>query len=540
MESHLSLVQPIELTSKRLEHLICSNDVPLPQEIPFLEKILAIQRNGVARLQTQLSLLPNDANRGQLELELQAAELNALKHAAILSILRWFPAELICEIMAHTLPHMKTIDSYTTAPEAPWWLGHICRRWRAIALGYSPLWSSFGLCGIRDEMDRISPPTALEMQLQLTGSESPLDITLIWKRYDATADSSSLDLLLTQSARWRSFRLELGWNTPDYFIPTVLHGIKGRLPLLRTLECISARHRTASLFGDVFADLPNLRELRFTDADVEGADRDESPPPSVNVPWRQITHFRGRYRTLDDGFAILRAAPNLVECGLTINQWHPDHDPAYAPLAPAQIELLCLRRLSTRCYPPNLLGRLTIPALQELWITFPEAASLLSCIERSSAYQLVTLVVYQCAGDVAPTLVPILRVLPDLTTIFLEFLDGRNATRDIFDALAVKNRSALQLDLNPLCPALSRFAVGDLTASHINPFLDMVQSRITSNADTVQKLTFVRAYSNLYRYAWPEDAVSRVGRMHEAGLDIRLDSGFRTVFEAGYMHRGRP
>ncbi|KAJ7759632.1 hypothetical protein B0H16DRAFT_1689017 [Mycena metata] len=372
-------------------------------------------------------------------------------------------------------------------------------------------------------------------------SESPLDITFIWKRSDATADSKSLDLLLTQSARWRSFRLDLCWNTPDDFIPTVLRGIRGRLPLLRTLECISPRRRAASLFGDMFAELPELRELRFADADAEGADRDESLPPSVNVPWWQITHFRGRYRALDDGFAILRAAPDLVQCGLTINEWHPDPDPTYAPLAPEQIELLHLRRFSIQCEPPNILWGLTLPALQELWITFPEATSLLSCIERSAAYQLVTLVVYQCAGDVAPTLVPILRVLPALLTVFLEFLDGRNATRDIFDALAVKNRSSLQL--NPLCLALSRFAVGDLTASQINAFLDMVQSLISSpasNTTPIQKLTFVRAYPNLYRYAWPEDAVSRVGRMHEAGSDIKLDSGFCAVFEAGYMHRGRP
>ncbi|KAJ7018175.1 hypothetical protein C8F04DRAFT_1199239 [Mycena alexandri] len=89
MESHLPPSgKPIELTSERLHHLICSNDVPLPQEIPFIEEILGVQRNGVARLETQLSLLPNNVDRDHLESGLQAAESKAKKYAAVLSILR--------------------------------------------------------------------------------------------------------------------------------------------------------------------------------------------------------------------------------------------------------------------------------------------------------------------------------------------------------------------------------------------------------------------------------------------------------------------
>ncbi|KAJ7018195.1 hypothetical protein C8F04DRAFT_1152467 [Mycena alexandri] len=552
MESHLPPPgKPIELTSERLHHLICSNDVPLPQEIPFIEEILGIQRNGVARLQTQLSLLPNNVDRDHLESGLQAAESKAKKYAAILSILRWLPAELICEIMARTLPHTKAIGSHTTVLQAPWWLGHICRRWRAIALGYLPLWSSFGLCAsyIQVQMDRISSPTAEKMQLRLTGSETPLDVTLMWQRFDANAPSESVP-------RWRSLRLNMYRNSPEDVIIPLLYGIKGRLPLLRTLECTSSSQRQpASAFGDLFANLPNLREVYFADAEAE--DIDDSLHPSINLPWQQITHFRGRYRALHDGFTILRAAPNLVECGLTIDKWNAEPDTAFELLAPQQIELFHLCRLSTQCKPPNFLQTLTVPALQELWITFPEAASLLSCIERSAAYQLVTLVVYQCAGDVAPTLVPILHVLPALHTFFLEFPDGRDATGNIFDALTIKNPSLDSSstvhhnydNINSICPALSRIAVGDLTASHITAFLDMIQSRIffsahptptPSNTNPIQKLTFVRSYSSLYKYAWPEDAILRVERMYEEGLDIRLDSGFRPVYEAGYMRRGRP
>ncbi|KAJ7018174.1 hypothetical protein C8F04DRAFT_1277985 [Mycena alexandri] len=185
----------------------------------------------------------------------------------------------------------------------------------------------------------------------------------------------------------------------------------------------------------------------------------------------------------------------------------------------------------------------------ELWITFPEAASLLSCIVRSAAYHLVALVVCQCAGDVAPTLVPILHVLPALHTFFLEFPDARDATCNIFDALTIENSfswdsSSTVHNYDNICPALSCIAVGDLTASRITAFLDMIQPRIlfpahptptASNTSLIQKLTFVRGYLSLYKYVWPEDVISRVERMYEEGLDIRLDSGFRPVYEAGYM-----
>ncbi|KAJ7186369.1 hypothetical protein C8R46DRAFT_1057040 [Mycena filopes] len=538
----------MELSSERLNHLRCSNNPPLHNEIPLLEKSLSVQRDHVARLRTELALLPVDAHDGDLEL-LRRTESATRKHAAILSVVRWLPAELICEIMAQTCPHTKSIGEQTPIPQPPWWLGHICRRWRAVAHAYPPLWTSIGLyASYTSDMDRVCSSEALTAQLHLTGQQTPLDITLIWQRFNADAPSKLLKLLLPQSPRWRSLRLNLHSNRPEAIITGLLSSIKGQLSLLRALECTSSsRHLHANVFGAVFADTPNLREVRLASAE----DPDESIPPTVNLPWDQLTHFRGCYHVLADALCVLRSAPNLYELGLTIDYWNQFD--FVRELGAQQIEVLHLRRLSilsTRRSRPltlsgarNFLRAVTTPALQELWITFSAVVALLQCIERSGSYQLLTLVVYDCAGDVAPRLVPILRVLPTLSTLFMEFLDGRTATRDIFDALTIdpahSSPSSPRYDSEAvICPALSRVAVGDLTASHANTFLAMIESRFALKADPT--LTFVRGYSSLYKYAWSVDANSRVERMRQGGLDIELQSGFRAVWEAGYMREGRP
>ncbi|KAJ7157290.1 hypothetical protein C8R46DRAFT_859860, partial [Mycena filopes] len=57
---------------------------------------------------------------------------------SILSGLRRLPLEILAYIFLLTIPSVEE----TCPLRSPWILGHICRRWRAIALATPALWSS--------------------------------------------------------------------------------------------------------------------------------------------------------------------------------------------------------------------------------------------------------------------------------------------------------------------------------------------------------------------------------------------------------------
>ncbi|KAJ7183413.1 hypothetical protein C8R46DRAFT_884930, partial [Mycena filopes] len=115
------------LTDSQLQaaaRLRSTNDVPLVHQTSIIQIILDT-------LASRRKTLPLT--------EIANADKALREYSAILSPVRRIPAEIICEISAWTLPNTQVIHGYTVKV-APWTLGHICRRWRAAALGYTPLW----------------------------------------------------------------------------------------------------------------------------------------------------------------------------------------------------------------------------------------------------------------------------------------------------------------------------------------------------------------------------------------------------------------
>ncbi|KAJ7609005.1 hypothetical protein FB45DRAFT_707482, partial [Roridomyces roridus] len=95
---------------------------------------LAVLEEGIVELEDRLK-----------QLQSERAALKALheEDSAILSPLRRVPPEILAEIFSWTLPGPD--DGFALAgrkvKHSPWILGHICRRWRAIALSTPSLWS---------------------------------------------------------------------------------------------------------------------------------------------------------------------------------------------------------------------------------------------------------------------------------------------------------------------------------------------------------------------------------------------------------------
>ncbi|KAJ7679468.1 hypothetical protein DFH06DRAFT_1415652 [Mycena polygramma] len=106
--------------------------------------------------------------------ELEEAEESVQNHTKILSAVRRTPAEIVCEIFSQTLPHTRRLGKLTVE-QAPWRLGHICRRWRAASTGCPSLWSSIILDSSWD--DTSFPLPMVETQLRRSGN-APLTITV--------------------------------------------------------------------------------------------------------------------------------------------------------------------------------------------------------------------------------------------------------------------------------------------------------------------------------------------------------------------------
>ncbi|KAJ7146515.1 hypothetical protein C8R44DRAFT_597747, partial [Mycena epipterygia] len=62
------------------------------------------------------------------------------QHIAVLSPMRRFPPEILCQIFWWTLPsdNLRISDFLT---EGPWNISRVCARWRAIAGALPALWS---------------------------------------------------------------------------------------------------------------------------------------------------------------------------------------------------------------------------------------------------------------------------------------------------------------------------------------------------------------------------------------------------------------
>ncbi|KAJ7848231.1 hypothetical protein B0H14DRAFT_3673426 [Mycena olivaceomarginata] len=87
-----------------------------------------------------------------------------------ISAIHRIPTEILCQIF--TLTYTRRVGDHITE-EASWRLGHICRVWRAAALGYPSLWSSITL-DISLNSDRqighACPPLMVETQLLRSGT----------------------------------------------------------------------------------------------------------------------------------------------------------------------------------------------------------------------------------------------------------------------------------------------------------------------------------------------------------------------------------
>ncbi|KAJ7358120.1 hypothetical protein DFH08DRAFT_439309 [Mycena albidolilacea] len=459
----------------------------------------------------------NDLDRGFATLEISPTP--AETEVENISAIHRIPTEILCQIF--TLTYTRRVGDYITE-EVPWRLGHICRVWRAAALGYPSLWSSITLdisLHSNGQIGHACPPLMVETQLLRSGT-APLHVSF-HTRYTTIVEVGhhrALDLILHQSFRWEIALLRLG-QIRDPLFGNRLRTVKGKVPMLRHLQLIDC-HK--DIVGDAFSIAPSLRAVVLTPDD---GPQTASINSTVLLPWSQITKFRGSYFQSQDCATVFNAARNLVECGMLSYSPHPSNG--------SHILLPRLLRLAMYGF---ILNIVTAPSLRELWTSWLSDTSgntpvplMVDFIQRSSC-RLEKLVMYGCSSPEA--LIPALRAMPTLKKLFVSFAKTADYTdqQTLFDALKMSGGPA------GLCPHLTHIAAGGPQAFAVESFLDMVQSR--------PALSFIRAFyiedlpERLQRET--ESAVVWINEKRSEGLDVALAARFSPLSRQSYMSMGRP
>ena len=243
------------------------------------------------------------------------------------------PPEILAEVFLHCSLDGKLgvlIPSSHPLP-APWVLGHVCSRWRRIALGEKRLWNSIYYEGnLRRHVFLLEEAFKHSGQstLQLEASDSP------------SYPSFLREVVLPQSHRITSLLLDFSAAVTlvDFlFLPSGLFSELECVKLHVTSVQILGYHSVPQAPATVFQRASRLRRITVPVLD-------EYSPLDLALPWDQLTYLAltPGFMKPSDSFKVLSLCPNLCECRLC-----PYFDPLESPTVflPASIQLPLLQKL---------------------------------------------------------------------------------------------------------------------------------------------------------------------------------------------------
>ncbi|KAJ7208760.1 hypothetical protein B0H12DRAFT_1158337, partial [Mycena haematopus] len=152
----------------RYHALLNSNELPLDSDVPIIE-------SEIPKIDASLAWIDDEIVQVHLRLKQLEAERDRLssyraQSCAILSPLRRMPPEILGEIFSWTIPALPDRTRYS-----PWFLTHISRRWREIAVSTPSLWSRV-VVDFPPEIDTIfsrdSDRARTKFEIRFYGSET--------------------------------------------------------------------------------------------------------------------------------------------------------------------------------------------------------------------------------------------------------------------------------------------------------------------------------------------------------------------------------
>ncbi|KAJ7620939.1 hypothetical protein FB45DRAFT_927946 [Roridomyces roridus] len=413
---------PSRLSSLEVTHLLESNDPPLDTDVLPIRHFLGEKQSRLDDLNAKIDEL--QAALGQLLSERDEVADLVQRHSAILAPIRRVPIDVLSEIFSWTSFTRRVRGTERDSP--PWILGHICQSWRSLVLSSPLLWRSIEI------IPDVHPMSMLQSQL-LRSAHIPLDITLRWE--GNAHEMALLSLLVTHCLRWRALHVKVASKNTKILMR--LRDIYGRVPQLTrftfedTTNIYSVDHEVSFL-----SQAPSLREVIFTDSTFLGL------APRFQIPWAQITRYRGSFRALDQ-LHILSTCSNLVDCSLLSTA--PRIPPSDVPISLPRLRRL---RVEDSC---GLLSHIVAPRLEELLMeaNFP---AVLPLISRSSC-RLRSLILCQgCQFDSSSAFADLLRALPNLEHLAIVPV-GNPSLSHIWDVMTISGTDSQAT----LCPNLQSF-----------------------------------------------------------------------------------
>ncbi|KAJ6492558.1 hypothetical protein C8R47DRAFT_432481 [Mycena vitilis] len=291
----------------------------------------------------------------------------------------------------------------------------------------------------------------IETRLLRSGN-APLCVRVFHNDY-ASIYLRPSDPVIGQCSRWSALRVAC--SAVDHASFDWLYCTAGRLTQLQKLELMTEDSNL--MIPDVFLTAPALREVTLTGLNFIT----RSPP--INIPWAQITRYRGFYAMARHMEILRAAAPALVECVLGVEPGFEHH--------PELVTLPHLRRLCVGS--SAVVDHLNAPLLDTLILLNSQLPiNVLAFIRRSSCMP-TKLVMLEC--DASEELVSLLRELPALDHLFIGAQFDQSAQTVLCNAMTSSE----------VCPNLTSFLCGydptisGMAASYFpDSFFAMVNSRI--------------------------------------------------------------
>jgi len=384
----------ISYIRKKVENIQASTRSP---ESPI--SILLKSRN--ASNDTESILTKGYTNAAE-ETGLQTTDSESCSHSSRMPF-RLLPNELLIEIfLLLTQPE----DLATCA--APWFLGHISRHWRNVALSTPSLWKYLPPILIGDDTSFESATHQDQRIATLLSRSSGSTISFHLHTSTGSIGSNTLKLILSQSERWEDVTLMYIRDLGSFA------SIRGRLSSLRSLDFRLWSPNTQSIPVDLFGAAPNLRNVTLY------------PRPhlvTVELPYRQIRNYK---EIMFDPFSIGHfstfAFSELCTLHFTTNRnvYMSGADSSLRAFGHHTLPKLTFLTFESyyhdKC-PRGVLDRLTCPNLREvvfLSFSLHDLSLELQNLIQRSACNLQSLTFF---GGSSESLLAILQLTPSLTDL---------------------------------------------------------------------------------------------------------------------------
>ncbi|KAL0960922.1 hypothetical protein HGRIS_005929 [Hohenbuehelia grisea] len=479
-----SVVPPV------VEALLLSNDYPSPADERFIMQEMERSLKEVVAIEQEIQSLRS---------RIQASKAHAEKLKTTLRPVRKLPTELIHKILLYLKPK-GPVDLYDWCEEPrPWYLGMICRRWRAVALDTPQLWSSFKIGVDTYELDILSETEMMKTYLERSGNH-PLTFVA-----SCSISHPAFDALFQQSSRWKDVELYTNTKTLSK-IPTQ----NCQFPLLHRLSIDGDNFGDVTSSINIFKHAPQLTCLHLS-ADFF---------PQVAMPWSQITEFRqhrSEYMSDENALDLLSLMPNIQELSLWVRG---DPPPPREPIV-----LPDLRKLTYRGDHTEIFHSLTLPALEEFYLTdwaYGQMPAIIISLFLRSACSLTKLELGTAYAD-DNELIAILQATPSLVSLTLWRAAGYDLGEELFKALKAPSKSSKD---SPLLPNLHSFKLATYRKIPFTATLfDMLESRTQPEnakaAKPVARLQSVQLLTDNPRE--PSASTTRcLETLRRRGLDVNV------------------